>query len=294
MIDDERSPLLAVLERPAIWGPAPELVRRFDRCAALGEGPRPDFCESSPQISHEQVLPWRMTHYFDVRGRPLAQRIGVATRLSACAVALGIAIPDQLAQLLAHPNYDPALRQLCLGIDARFGGEQAEHIRLKLYAIFEGDAATSTAALCSALGVIPPAAANVALTHIVGVDLDHLGLHDVKLYYALAPRQVTRTLREPLLAVPLLRGCRRVVYQRSLIVERKQSYHFHADSPAVLHAELGRLRAHAPATVELERRHEAIAAAGLAPWILAHPFGAGELDRRVFSLYLHLRERSSD
>src|SRR5690606_29919973 len=122
-----------------------------------------------------------------------------------------VAIPDNLARLLAEPRPDPALRQLCLGIDAR---PELADTRLKIYAIYQGDAADSTEALCSALGVTPPAAANLALTHIVGVDLRSTGLHDVKLYYSLAPRQVTRTLRQPALAIPLLRGCRRVVYQR--------------------------------------------------------------------------------
>ncbi len=280
-----RSPMLAALEGEDVWGPAPEPVRRFDACAALGSGPTPDFFESSPQVAGERVQPWRITHYFDVAGRPLAHRVGVGERLSACADALAIAIPAPLAELLAQPTPEPALRQLCLGIDAR---PEAEQTRLKLYAIFEGDAAAHTLALCSALGVTPPDAANLALTHIVGVDLDRGGLRDVKLYYAMDPRKVTRTLREPKRAIPLLRGCRRVVYQRSLIVPGKQSYHFHADAPQVLRAELARLRAHAPATDELDARHEVISAAGLSPWILAHPFAAGELDRRVYSLYLHL------
>lgn len=280
---DERSRLLAALEH--IWGAAPKLVRRFDDRAALGEGPRPDFHESSPQVVGDRVHPWRITHYFDVAGQPLAKRLGVSARLDACAAALGITIPDVLAHWLAQPRPEPALRQLCLGIDWR---PELESTRLKLYAIYEGDAEASTRSLCTALDVDPSSVASLSLVHIIGVDLDLAGLRDVKLYFSMPPGKVTRTLRDPMLAVPLLRGCRRVVYQRSLIVPDKQSYHFHADSPAVLRSELGRLREHAPATVELERRYVALAAQGLSPWILAHPFAAGLLDRSVYSLYLHL------
>ena len=287
--NQRRGRLLAALERADLWGPAPEAVRRFDACVALdGEpawGPPPNFCESSPQLAGERVHAWRVTHYFDVAGRSLERRLNVAARLSACADALSIPVPDALAQLLANPAPEPALRQLCLGLDARLDPAQT---RLKLYAILEGDAAAHTRALCSALAISPPESARLELTHIVGVDLDRAGLRDVKLYYAMPPNKVTRTLKQPWLAVPLLRGCRRVVYQRSLIMPGKQSYHFHAHAPRVLWAELLRLREQAPATAELERRREAFAAAGLAPWILAHPFAAGELERRVSSVYLHL------
>ncbi len=287
--DDERSPLLAALERPALWGPAPALVRRFDACAALEREPAwgraPEFGESSPQVDADRLWPWRLTHYFDVAGRPLARRLEVAARLRACAAALELAVPPALVELLERPRPEPALRQLCLGLDARAG---PEHTRLKLYAIFEGDAAAHTRALCSALEVRPPDAAALALTHIVGVDLDRAGLRDVKLYYAMPPRKVTRTLSQPRLAIPILRGCRRVVYQRSLIVAGKASYHFHADAPGVVWDELARLRERAPATVELERRRRPFVAAGLAPWILAHPFAAGELERQTYSCYFHL------
>jgi len=277
------TPLLAALVEQ--WGPAPAAARCFDACSAGGAGPRPDFFEASPQVAGDRIAPWRMTHYFDVGGRPLARRVEVFARFSACATALGVVIPEALAGLLAAPEPEPALRQLCLGIDAR---PEPEPSRLKLYAIFEGDAAAYTRALCAGLAVEPPAAASLGLTHIVGVDLiGARGLADVKLYYSMPPRRVPRTLRRPTLAIPLLRGCRRVVYQRSLIVPGKQSYHFHGESPAPLRAELARLREQAPATAELEGRLDALADAGLTPWILAHPFADGELERGVYSLYLH-------
>ena len=284
----EPSPLLAALERHADLGPTPELARIFDRISAHGAegaGEGPDFFETSPQVG-DALAPWRMTHYFDLKDRAAGRRAEVFSRLRALADELGVPDLERLEPALgeAAPP-EPAMRQLCLGVDVR---RETGHSRVKLYAIFEGDAEAWTRALCLALGHPPPEAARLSLTHIVGLDFTLAGLHDLKLYFAMEPRKVTRTLRRPQLAIPLLRGCRRVVYQHSLIVPGKKSMHFHADAPSVMHGELARLRAHAPATAELERRLGGLREGGLEPWILAHPFAEGELERGVYSLYLHL------
>ena len=284
---NKAGPLLTAMATSGEFGRPPEQVRSFDRITAGGtQSEPPDFYETSPRVA-EQVSPWRLTHYFDLAGRGTDHRAGVYARFVELCNELGMPGAEHLSPMFERAApVEPALRQLCIGLDCP---RDPQSIRVKLYAIMEGKAEAWTVALAGLLGVDPPAEATLDLTHIVGLDFTAGGLHDVKLYFAMDPKRVSGTLRNRRRAAELLNGCRRVVYQQSLLVAGKKSMHFHADAPRVLDDELVPLRSTVPASAEFERRLAGLRErAGMEPWILAHPFADGELDRSVYSLYLHL------
>ncbi len=296
---NDRSPLLRALSTIATPPPS---VARFDHRAFRGAiaqrdetSPRaldlvPDFFETSPHVDRDVFAPWRLTYYFDLAARPRAQVIAaVHRRLLALAEGFACPLPDGLRAWLSAPAWtDESMLQVVLGLDAR---HDPKDTRLKYYVILKGDASRLVAGLCEALAVTPPARAKLSQTHIVGLDLTRAGLRDVKLYYALNPDKAARTLRDPRPHARLLRGCRTVVYQHSLIVEHKRSMHFHARAPEVLLRELAGLRRAAPWSQQLVTHLTALNGPGrppLRPWILAHPWRDGALDRSRASLYLHL------
>ncbi len=292
-----RSPLLRALAASA--SPPPAVVD-FDRHAFFGaneaareSSPRaPDFFETSPHVDREVFAPWRLTYYFDLSARPRAEVVNtVHGRLLALARRYAFPLPDGLRAWLSATSWtDESMLQVVLGLDAR--ADPAD-TRLKYYVILKGDAGRLVAALCEALAVSPPQRAKLEQTHIVGVDLTRAGVRDVKLYYALDPVRAARTLRDPRPHARLLQGCRTIVYQHSLIVEHKRSMHFHARAPEVLLRELATMRRAAPWSQRLVTHLKALNAPGrppLRPWILAHPWRDGALDRGRASLYLHLAQ----
>ncbi len=270
------SSLLPLLARAG--APPPELTV-FDEHAR-----DPDDVETSVQVD-ARVHPWRLTHYYDARGRSEAVARVVGDRLRGLAAALSTPIPSALDRVI--DACDPAIRQIAIGIDVR---ARTEETRLKHYMVLSGDGRPVAERACAALGVEPPPGAALDRTHIVGVDLTRDGLHDVKLYFAIEPSEVARTLRDPGPWQPLLRACRAVVFQHSLLVADKRSMHFQAGAPAALSGELDRLRDSAPATVDLLAHLRAIGPS-LEPWIVSFPYRDGRLERGRFNVYLQRSRR---
>lgn len=250
-----------------------------------------DLTEHSFAVGPDDLSLFRRSEYFNVRARGSHEAEHVLAMFERLAGSLGVHLSDCVRGWLSPEAMDGAL-QIAIGIDDR----DNEQTRLKFYLICDQRPCAARENAFEILHVDPSTFGGVENAHIVGLDLTHDGLHDVKLYYALNKALLSRVLRPRYMHSPLVNHSKHVVLQASVLQDRGRRMHIISDSCAVVENNLAERVSETASGLVTDRLRQIEQTEGvvLKPWIGAYDFDKGHLSESAFSVYFHPQSREPE